>query len=167
MNPRTTDTVSELFSSQARALLLYAHQWVDAAVADDVVQRVFVRMLAGGRLPADPTTWLFRCVRNEAISHWRTDRRRDRRERSVAGSSPGWFVPAPDDRIDAASAQAALAMLSPVQREIVTLRIWSGLTLAQVSEVTGVPVSSVHHQYNVALTAMRERLEAKCPNRNL
>src|SRR5436309_15644873 len=95
--------VADMFEAHGPALLLYARQWVDAAAAEDVVQRVFVRLLASGRLPADARTWLFRCVRNEAISAWRTDQRRGRRERTVASADgeagAAWFVPRPEDRI--------------------------------------------------------------------
>lgn len=162
------DVVADMFEAHGPALLLYARQWVDAAGAEDVVQRVFVRLLASGRLPADARTWLFRCVRNEAISAWRSEQRRERRERSAAAgadAATAWFVPRPEDRIDAAAAQAALAALPAEQREIVTLRIWSGLTLAEVGRVTGLPVSTVHHHYNAALKALRQRLESPCPNR--
>jgi len=156
------DTIAKLFEQHASALLLYARQWIGAAAADDVVQRVFVKLLSGGKLPADPRTWLFRCVRNEAISTWRSDQRRARREQAIAEDAPPWFVPGLDDPIDAAAAQRALAELSAEQREIVTLRIWSGLTLAQITEVTGLPTSSVHHQLNQALSTMRQRLESLC-----
>ena len=161
MKPPADDTVAEMFAGHARALLLYARQWVDADAAEDVVQRVFVRLLAGRRLPAEPRTWLFRCVRNEAVSAWRSETRRGRRERSAAAAAAApWFVPRPGDRIDAGAAQAALAALPPRQREVVTLRIWSGLTLAETAAVTGMPVSSVHAEYHAALAALRQRLES-------
>src|SRR4051794_32593736 len=117
MTPPADDTVAEMYAAHGRALLLYARQWVDAAAAEDVVQRVFVRMLTGGRLPAEPRTWLFRCVRNEAVSAWRSDRRRGRRERAAVGGEDGWFVTRADDRIDARAAQAALEGLPADLRE--------------------------------------------------
>src|SRR5262245_22273487 len=123
MKPSENDRVAEIFNAHARALLLYARQWVGGAAAEDVVQKVFMRLLAGDRLPSEPRTWLYRCVRNEAISLWRADRRRDQRERSVAEGALAWFVPRPEDRIDATIAQEALAALPPHQREVVTLRL--------------------------------------------
>lgn len=161
--------IRELFVAHGPALLLYARQWLDRAAAQDVVQDVFVRLIAsgggGGRMPAEPRTWLFRCVRNAAISACRAQGRRGRRERAageMAAGGGGWFVPRVEDRLDAEAAQRALAALPPVQREVVTLRIWSGLTLAQVAEVTGVAVSTVYDQYRAALKAVRERLEQSC-----
>jgi RNA polymerase sigma-70 factor (ECF subfamily) len=156
--------IRELFVAHGPALLLYARQWLDGPAAQDVVQDVFVRLIARGRMPAEPRTWLFRCVRNAAISACRSRGRRGRRERAARPAASGgeWFVPRVDDRIDAESAQQALAALPAAQREIVTLRIWSGLTLAQVAEVTGLPVSTVHDHYRLALKAVRERLEQSC-----
>ncbi|HSZ59959.1 MAG TPA: RNA polymerase sigma factor [Tepidisphaeraceae bacterium] len=154
--------VTELFQAHSAALLLYARQWLDAAGAEDVVQDVFARLLAGDRMPAEPRTWLFRCVRNAAISAWRSSRRRSHREKISAPAS--WFVHSPEDRLDATLAQEAMRRLPPAQREIVTLRIWSGLTLAEIRDITGLPVSSIHEQYRDALKQIRETLERLCRN---
>src|SRR5437660_5025979 len=108
MKPPANARIHDLFKAHADALLLYARQWVDAAQAEDVVQQVFVRLLSATRQPAEPRTWLFRCVRNAAISAWRSNRRRDRRESEVASESAAWFIPRPEDQIDAEAAQAAL-----------------------------------------------------------
>ena len=143
MNPPAGDAVADMFDAHAAALLLYARHWVDAAAAEDVVQRVFVRLLAGGRLPGDPRAWLFRCVRNEAISAWRSGRRRDHRQRAAAGTAPGWFDPRPEDPIDAAAAEAALRALPAELREVVALRLWSGLTLKEIAAVMGAGVTNV------------------------
>jgi len=57
----------------------------DAHAAEDVVQETWTRSL--GRPPArggDVRAWLARMVRNLAYRAWRTDRRRDARERESA-----------------------------------------------------------------------------------
>jgi len=154
--------ITQLFKTHSRALLLYARQWLDDWAAEDVVQRVFVRLLASGNVPDDPRAWLFRCVRNEAISAWRSQRRRGRREKDAGAQARPWFVPRSEDAIDASIAQEALARLPVEQREIVTLRLWSGLTLTQIGEVTGIAPSTVHLHYAQAMAALRERLEVPC-----
>jgi RNA polymerase sigma-70 factor (ECF subfamily) len=166
MQTPTDVRIRELFEAHGPALLLYARQWLDRPAAQDVVQDVFVRLIAGGRIPAEPRTWLFRCVRNAVISACRSTGRRGHRERSAGQPPTGgdWFAPRVDDRIDAEAAQQALSGLPPPQREIVTLRIWSGLTLAQVAQVCGMPVSTIHDQYRAALKTIRERLEKPCRN---
>ena len=156
--------IRELFVSHGPALLLYARQWLDRPAAQDIVQDVFVRMIVRRRIPDEPRTWLFRCVRNAAISACRSHGRRLRREHAAVRpiSDSQWFVPRVDDRIDAQAAQEALAALPPMQREIVTLRIWSGLTLAQVAAITGLAISTIHDQYRSALKSVRERMEQPC-----
>jgi RNA polymerase sigma-70 factor, ECF subfamily len=154
--------VAELFDAHSRVLLLYAQQWVGMAGAEDVVQRVFVRLVSSGRLPAQPRTWLFRCVRNEAISYRRSEHRRSRREHVVAADSMRWFVPRPEDRLDANDAQGALMSLPLDQREVVMLRLWSGLTLMEIAAITGLAVSTVHTRYAAAVAAVRQKLEKPC-----
>ncbi len=151
------DPIDAAFAAHGPALLLYARQWLDAAAAEDAVQRVFVRMIAARRPPADVRPWLFRCVRNEAISMSRSARRRACRE--AAAEAEPVFLPDPVDRLDAAAAGRALATLPPDQREVVVLRIWSGLTLAEVGTITGLATSTVHDHYRAALAALRRQLE--------
>ncbi len=153
--------ITELFRGLGPGLRLYARQWVDAAAADDVVQEVFVGLLASGKLPSEPRTWLYRCVRNGAISASRSRRRRESREQEVAADE--WFVPRPEDRIDARAAREAMEQLPGTQREVVILRIWAGLTLAEIGEVTELPTSTIHDRFRAALGAIREKLEQSCP----
>ena len=154
--------VGEMFDAHSRALLLYARQWVGRTEAEDVVQRVFVRLLSQGRMPAEARTWLFRCVRNEAIDLWRSNKRRGRREQTAASEADVWFVPRPQDALDAREAQRAMQELPDELREVVTLRLWSGLTLNEIAEVTGVAVSTVYKRYEAAIELLREKLEKPC-----
>lgn len=165
MNMRTAgDVVAELFDAHAPALLLYARQWVGEAEAQDVIQRVFVGLLSGSTIPAQPRSWLFRCVRNEAMAVWRATRRRGRRERIVAENAPAWFDPRPDDPLSAAEAQEALASLPQELREVVTLRLWGDLTLSEIAEITGVAVSTVHARYATAIESLRKAMDLPCRN---
>src|SRR5690348_12584709 len=119
---RGDQAVAELYDRHAPALLLYARLWVGSAEAEDAVQRVFVGLIAGGKIPAEPRTWLFRCVRNEALQVLRSGRRRERREGRVASARGAWFEARSDDLLNAAEAQTALEALPAELREIVTLR---------------------------------------------
>jgi RNA polymerase sigma-70 factor, ECF subfamily len=159
MTRPTGNSIAELFKALAPALVLYARQWTGSVGAEDVVQEVFVRMLAAGSQPAEPQTWLFRCVRNAAISASRSTRRRGRLEESIAAAVPEWFVATHDERIDAKAAQDAMQSLPIEQREILTLRIWSQMTLAEIRTITGLPTSSIHDQYRAALATLRSKLE--------
>ncbi len=104
--------LGRLIDSQAAALTLYARQW--CAAPEDAVQEAFVRL--AGTTPDDPVAWLFRVVRNGAISAGRSERRRKRREEQSANR--GWFVTSPSDRLDAATAAASLEHLPELRQRV-------------------------------------------------
>jgi RNA polymerase sigma-70 factor (ECF subfamily) len=154
--------LAKWFEAHAAALVLYARQWVgDRARAEDVVQEVFVRLMAQAAEPPNVRAWLHASVRHAAIDEARSSDRRRRREETAASvrTTPGWFDPRPDDLIDAQAAEAALQNLPPRQREVVVLRLWSGMTLGEVSQVTGLAVSTAHDEYRRGLDAIRRAME--------
>lgn len=151
------EQIGRLIDSQATALMLYARQW--CAAPEDVVQESFARLANHG--PADPVAWLYRVVRNRAISTGRSERRRRRREEQVAGQA--WFVSAPGERLDAAAATVALQHLPDDEREAVVAHVWGGLSFAQIGELTNSSAATAHRRYVAGLTNLRSRLEAPCP----
>ncbi|MHC5544342.1 RNA polymerase sigma factor, partial [Singulisphaera rosea] len=60
------DLLGRLLDRHSAALELYARQWCD--VPEDVVQEAFLKLSAQGLVPSRPAAWLFRVVRNGAIS---------------------------------------------------------------------------------------------------
>lgn len=154
--------LSRWFDAYSKALVLYARQWLATEPAEDVVQEVFVRLFSEQAEPANIKAWLFRSVRNAAISGVRSRRRRVKYERQRAADRPAWFDSRPDDLIDAAAAQSALCYLPDDQREVIVLRIWAGMTLAEASDVTGEPVSTLFSRYRAGLAALRKAMEVSC-----
>jgi RNA polymerase sigma-70 factor, ECF subfamily len=47
------------------------------------------------------------------------------------------------------------------QRETVFLKIWSGLTLLEISEITQTPLNTVASRYRYAIEKLRERLDKR------
>ena len=157
--------VTEWFEAHAAALVLYAGQWLTGGLAEDAVQEVFVRLMAQARPPDNVKAWLFRAVRNEAISRWRSSRRTADRERRLAAPEK-WFEPSGADPIDAKTAARAIQELPEEQREAVVLRIWGGMTLQEISGLTGSPISTVFHHYREGLRAVREKMGVPCEKKN-
>jgi len=150
------------FDEYGSRLALYARQWLPAGAAEDTVQEVFIRLLRQGGPPQSVSGWLFRSVRNAAMSELRSSRRRRRHEQRRADGRSEWFEPRSQDLIDAAAAQAALESLARPQREVIVMRIWGGLTLQEIAEIVGSPISTVFSRYRAALAALRERMAAPC-----
>jgi RNA polymerase sigma-70 factor (ECF subfamily) len=157
------ELLGRLVDEHAAALALYARQW--CAAPEDVVQEAFIK-LAGQRLPpAEVVPWLYRVVRNGALSSARAARRRNRHEAAAASRTPPWFVAAEETGLDAATATAALQGLPVEQREVIVAHLWGGLTFEQIAAVAGCSSSTAHRRYAAGIGALRERLGVSCPNR--
>ena len=81
----------------------------------------------------------------------------------MAHRAEPWFQASESDRLDAQEAARALAGLPIDQRETIIARLWGGLSLEQIAELTGCSTSSAHRQYQKGLAALRERLSEACP----
>jgi RNA polymerase sigma-70 factor (ECF subfamily) len=144
------------------ALVVYLGSRADA---DDALQETFLRLARMRAKLADvenPVAYVFTVARNEAM---RLARRRGRREAyGMAPAADALFVEASavdaDARDNAHSVAAALARLEPNLREVVELKVYSGLTIGEIGQVTGLPQGTVATRYRRALTALR-RLLAK------
>ena len=64
----------------------------------------------------------------------------------------------PTDDADRAEIAAALATLSPAQREAIELAYWGGLTQQEIAERTGAPLGTVKSRVRLGLLALRGAL---------
>jgi RNA polymerase sigma factor (sigma-70 family) len=155
------ELLGRLVDEHTPALVLYARQW--CAAPEDIVQEAFLKLVAQRRPPDQPVAWLYRVVRNAAVSAWRSARRRRRHEANAAAQMPAWFLPTPDARLDIEAATQALQALPLEQRETIVAHLWGGLTFEQIAEVTGTSASTAHRWYAAGLAGLRERLDVPCP----
>jgi RNA polymerase sigma factor (sigma-70 family) len=157
------ELLGRLVDEHAAALVLYARQW--CAAPEDVVQEAFIK-LAGQRVPpVEVVPWLYRVVRNAALSNARAARRRNRHEAAAASRTPRWFISSEETGLDAETAAAALQALPVEQREVIVAHLWGGLTFEQIAAVAGCSSSTAHRRYAAGIDALRERLGVSCPNK--
>ncbi len=156
------DVLGQLVDEHGPALVLYARQW--CAAPEDVVQEAFLKLVTQRPLPSQPVAWLYRVVRNRAISAARAARRRQRHE-GVAVRTPAWFAPTEFGPLDAESATRALQTLPLEQREVIVAHLWGGLSFEQIGELAGCSSSTAHRWYLAGLTSLRERLGVPCPEK--
>ncbi len=157
------EVLGRLFDEHSAALVLYARQWCGAP--EDVVQQAYINLAALERPPDKPVAWLYRAVRNAALNAATAARRRRRHEAAAAGARP-WFAAFDPTALDAQAATAALQDLPPEQREVIVARLWGGLTFEQIGELTDTSAATAYRTYVAGLEALRDRLEASCPNRS-
>jgi RNA polymerase sigma-70 factor (ECF subfamily) len=154
------EELGRLVSDHAAALVLYARQW--CAAPEDVVQEAFIKLVSQTRPPAQVVPWLFRVVRNGAISAARSQRRRRHHEGVAATKMPPLFQPEEGRALDAEAAAAALQQLPADEREVIVAHLWGGLTFEEIAAIAGCSASTAHRWYLAGLSALRERLGAPC-----
>ena len=160
------ELLGRLLDEQGGALALFAAQWTDSP--DDCVQEALIELARQRPVPDSPVAWLFRVVRNRAISRARSARRRERHESQAlslrwkdnegreGGAREGEAPAEPED------IAAALESLEPELREVIVARTWGGLGFEQVAELVGCSTSTAHRRYEAGLAALRERLGVTC-----
>jgi RNA polymerase sigma-70 factor (ECF subfamily) len=154
------EALGRLMDEQAGALVLYARQW--SSMPEDIVQEAFLKLCLQAKLPPNPVAWLYRVVRNAAISAARAEQRRQRHEREQAARKPSWFLPETEGRATAEAVTTALQSLALEKREVIVAHVWGGLTFEQIGELTNSSSSSAHRIYATGLKELREQLEAPC-----
>jgi RNA polymerase sigma-70 factor, ECF subfamily len=138
--------------------------------AEDLAQETWIRVLQrgsqyNGRQRFDP--WLFAIARNLAIDYLRKKRKAvptvslpDDHDAVllVPSSGPSPFEAAARSQ-DAMSLAGRLQILSPLYREALLLRFQEDLSLAEIAQVLGAPVTTVTSRIYRGLAALRSAFE--------
>jgi RNA polymerase sigma-70 factor (ECF subfamily) len=124
--------------------------------AEDVVQDAFCRLAEVQRRRSDVVTlpYLMTMVRNECYSRLRRRRRSPFVHEKpllepVAGGTGS------EERL---ILEGALRALSPEQREVIYLKVYEGLTFAEIGECCGISLNTAASRYRYAIDALRTRL---------
>jgi RNA polymerase sigma-70 factor (ECF subfamily) len=132
--------------------------------ADDVLQETFLRLARMRRRLAkvdNITAYVFATARNEASRF----SARNPRHQTVADAAALYCETNADvqqQRETAEAVTAALARLTPEQREVITLRITLGMRLREIAQITGLPQGTVATRYRVAIGRLRDWFMRKC-----
>jgi RNA polymerase sigma-70 factor, ECF subfamily len=144
----------------------------DRALAEDVLQETFWRVWQSAgtyQVQRGPFTgWLFRIARNLAIDAYRRRNVRPQTISSVDGSDPILDeTPDPDSDV-AEQAQSvmknrqirkALAALPVVQRQVIEMAYFYGMTRQEIAEATGEALGTIHTRARLALQKLRGEFE--------
>jgi RNA polymerase sigma-70 factor (ECF subfamily) len=150
----------QLWRRHADRLLLYATTVLsDRSAAEDVLQNVFVRLMASPPEEIDSESgYLFRAVRNEALNSIRS------RRLAARAFSPLFDDVAEDPRESVElkergkQVEQVLLRLSSEEREAVVLKIWGDLSMPEAAAVAGVSEKTFEHRYYRGLAALKEKL---------
>lgn len=150
----TYDDVQDLYRQHGPALLAYGSSLLgDRAAAEDVLHQVFLKLLGMEKLPTDARPYLFKAVRNRSLNAIRSS------SRLMSLDEQDWLVKPAGMAEAGLEVEKAMRELPPEQREVVVMRIWGEMTLAEVAMVLDIPENTAASRYRYALNKLRGLLK--------
>ncbi|AMV34537.1 RNA polymerase sigma factor SigX [Pirellula sp. SH-Sr6A] len=140
------------------ALVLYARQF--CSNPDDALQEALIDLARRMELPDNLLGWMYRVVKNKAMNQARADRRRANHQAVVALAGDSWFEEDPGVSLDAQCVSEWIGELGPLEREIVTAKIWGDLTFEQIAELTDTSTSTAYRYFVKSMERFRERFHS-------
>jgi RNA polymerase sigma-70 factor (ECF subfamily) len=149
------------FSAVAESELDSVHRYLlfltgNRSVAEDLTGETFEKAFRMWRRfdprRGTPRAWLCRIARNAALDHFRTEERRRRREERYAQELPE----SEETAIGPGALEAALAKLSPSEREVVALRVLLELDGPTAARVLGISTTACSTRLSRALKRLEE-----------
>jgi len=144
----------------------------EQGAAEDVLQETFWRVWrSASTFQAERgafTGWLFRIARNLAIDAYR---KRNVRPQAITGGVDAEPIldRTPDPNADVVEqtqtllkhrqVRSAMANLPQVQRQVIEMAYFYGMTRQEIAEATGEALGTIHTRARLALQKLREELE--------
>ncbi len=146
----------------AAKLLLYARQQTRTeADAEDVLQEALIESWQNSHGREPLVGHVFATIRRRAIDLARSADRRSRREQ--AEQPPEWFAPEIEPRELQRLLAEAVKNLTPIYCEVITLKIWGGLTFQEIADAVGVPLNTAASRYRHGLEELRGVIKEVLP----
>jgi RNA polymerase sigma-70 factor (ECF subfamily) len=148
--------LGRLYDRLSGSLFRYAAMMLaDRSEAEDVVQRVFVRLLDKDIRDIEAVDgYARRAVRNECLNVLGRSR-----ERAVDPAPFLEVAPSvgtqPEERL---AVEQALRDLPADQREVLHLKVYEGWTFAEIAALSGESINTVASRYRYGLSKLRARL---------
>ncbi|MBX9928400.1 MAG: RNA polymerase sigma factor [Gemmatimonadaceae bacterium] len=152
-----------LVDRHAQALARFAASQGEREGVEELVQDTFIRAfqaLDSFRADSSLRTWLFTICKRLILDRKRADRRQQGKVELEEGHAVVNF-----DALDglvadetAARVRGAMEQLSPLQREVFTLRVTEGMAYGDIAEVVGSTEGACRVHYHNAMRAVKEYL---------
>lgn len=152
----------ELYDAYARKIYDFAyyrthHRETAEDLAADVFLKAFAKISAFDPSNGTFSAWLYRIARNRVIDHYRT-------AKPSADIEDVWDLLASGDDVarDAETrerlraVEAHLSSLPAAQRDVVIMRVWDGLTYAEIAETLGKSEAACKMTFSRAVATLRK-----------
>jgi RNA polymerase sigma-70 factor (ECF subfamily) len=158
-----TAAIAELYERYGGLVFSLALRIVgDVALAEDLVQEVFVRVWrsAANYRPESGSvrTWLLIIARHRAIDEWRR-RRRESAWTGLEAVAIGRRA-ASEDSLNDPFVYQAMAELPDEQQQVIELAYFYGLTMSEIADRLDLAPGTVKSRMRLAMTKLRARLGA-------
>jgi RNA polymerase sigma-70 factor (ECF subfamily) len=107
---------------------------------------------------ANFATWLFRVARNTVIDHYRTKKSVSDIEEAFDLSDSTNISRDYEHKEKMAQAKKYLAQLPEEQRDLVIMRLWDGLSYAEIAEITGKTEANLRVNFSRTLSRMQKEM---------
>jgi RNA polymerase sigma-70 factor (ECF subfamily) len=153
--------LAELIARYGPRLRFYLRKMAGDAVADDLLQDVWIDVFARIAQLNDPVAfgaWVYRIARDKAYRQLRARRvplvaLDEEPADESSGAEEEWTAE------DAAQVRAALDELPPAQREVLLLQFVEEMNYEQIAALTACPVGTVRSRIHYAKRALRAAIE--------
>jgi RNA polymerase sigma-70 factor (ECF subfamily) len=141
----------------APRFLLFARQKARCeADAQDLVQEAVMEAAKRTTDAVPPVALVYATIHRRAIDWARAEDRRMGRESAVNDEAPqAWFDTDVEQRERATLIQDAMSRLPDIYREVVTLKIWGGLTFVEIADSLQIPANTAASRYRYGLEQLR------------
>lgn len=158
-------TWKEWLSTNGSKLLLYARQRTsNLEDAEDLLQDALIRLWGyqaerNYRPPDLPLA--YSVLRLCAMDHGRKTGRRERKHRKIVefnAYDDHWLDHGAEEDEEAELLRGAVEELSEKLREVIVMKVWGGLTFAQIAEILKISQNTAASRYRYALEQLEKRL---------
>jgi RNA polymerase sigma factor (sigma-70 family) len=156
-------TLQTLFDTEETPLLRYAFALIGRrAVAEEIVQEVFLQLHVHWGDVDSPRAWLFRSVRNRAYNYIRDNQREILKIDDGNVQSPNAEDETPEATLLRMEAIGALRQiveeLDETDRQLVKLKYFEGLKYRDISAQTGLSIGNVGYRLHHILKELAGKL---------
>jgi RNA polymerase sigma factor (sigma-70 family) len=159
-------TLRTLFDSEESNLLRFAFSLTGRrAVAEEIVQEVFLQLHSKWAEVNEPRAWLFRSVRNRAFHHLRKSRRETLASDDDSTQAQKSLSETPDELVarmeTVAELRQLVSKLPEKDRRLVQLKYFEDLKYRDISQRTGLTISNVGFRLHQVIRKLAESLMPK------
>lgn len=153
-------TLYDTYVTQVYKFLYY--KTYHKEIAEDLVSQTFMKAMEhiGSFDPAKGkfSSWLYRIAQNTFIDHYRARKFTVSMDEVFNLAARGSEAGTAEARFDLMRVQAYLASLDMETRDLITMRVWQGLSYAEISEITNKSEGAVKMAFSRALKQLKAQV---------